>query len=51
MKEIIIFQFLKRVVQRSHSVACSSKKCTLPYSYFVFKYMYLVLYFEAKNSC
>ena len=39
---------LKHVAQRSHSEACSLKKCTLPYIYFVFKC--LVLYFGIKKE-
>ena len=39
---------LKHGVQRSHSEACSLKKCTLPYTYFVFKC--LVLYFGMKKE-
>ena len=39
MKELkikLIFLTFKHVVQRSHSEPCNSKKCTLPYIYFVF---------------
>ena len=39
---------LKHGAQRSHSEACSLKKCTLPYIYFVFKC--LVLYFGIKKE-
>ena len=39
---------LKHGAQRSHSEACSLKKCTLPHIYFVFKC--LVLYFGIKKK-
>ena len=38
---------LKHDAQRSHSEACSLKKCTLPYIYFAFKC--LMLYFGIKK--
>ena len=37
LKIKLILLLLKHGVQRSHSQACSLKKCTLPYTYFVFK--------------
>ena len=39
---------VKHGAQRSHSEACSLKKCTLPYIYFVFKC--LVLYCGIKKE-
>ena len=45
--KLILLNF-KHGVQRSHSQACSLKKCTLPYTYFVFKC--LVLYFGIKKE-
>ena len=48
LKIKLIFLNLKQSVQRTHSQACSSKKCTLPYTYFVFKC--LVLYFGIKKE-
>ena len=44
----LILQNLKHDAQRSHSEACSLKKCKLPYIYFAFKC--LVLYFGIKKS-
>ena len=41
LKIKLILLNLKHSVKRSHSQACSSKKCTLPYTYFVFKYIVL----------
>ena len=35
LKIKLFFPNLKQSVQRTHSQACSSKKCTLPYTYFV----------------
>ena len=43
-----ILRNLKHGDQKSHSEACSLKKCTLPYIYFVFKC--LVLYFGIKKE-
>ena len=37
LKIKLILLDLKHGAQRSHSEACSLKKCTLPYIYFVFK--------------
>ena len=48
LKIKIILLNLKHGDQRSHSEACSLKKCTLPYTYFVFKW--LVLYFGIKRK-
>ena len=48
LKIELILQNLKHGVKRSHSQACSLKKCTLPYTYFVFKC--LVLYFGIKKE-
>ena len=45
--KLILLNF-KHGVQRSHSQACSLKKCTLPYTYFIFKC--LVLYFGIKKE-
>ena len=47
-KSLSILLNLKHGAQRSHSEACSLKKCTLPYIYFVIKC--LVLYFGIKNE-
>ena len=44
----LILLNLKHGAQRSHSEACSLKKCSLPYLYFVFKC--LVLYFGIKKE-
>ena len=44
----LILPNLKHGTQRSHSEACSLKKCTLPYIYFVFKC--LMLYFGIKKE-
>ena len=46
--EKLILPNLKHGAQRFHSEACSLKKCTLPYIYFVFKC--LVLYFGIKKE-
>ena len=43
-----ILRTLKHGAQRSHLEACSLKKCTLPYIYFVFKC--LMLYFGIKKK-
>ena len=48
LKIKLILPNLKHGAQRSHSEACSLKKCTLPYIYFVFKC--LVLYFGIKKE-
>ena len=48
LKIKLILRNLKHGAQRSHLKDCSLKKCTLPYIYFVFKY--LVLYFGIKKS-
>ena len=48
IKNQINFTKLKHGAQRSHSEACSLKKYTLPYIYFVFKC--LVLYFGIKKE-
>ena len=48
LKIKLILPNLKHGAQRSHSEACSLKKCTLPYIYFVFKF--LVLYFGIKKE-
>ena len=50
LKIKLILPNLKYGAQRSHSEACSLKKCTLPYTciYFVFKC--LVLYFGIKKE-
>ena len=45
--KLILLNF-RQGAQRSHSEACSLKKCTLPYIYFVFKC--LVLYFGIKKE-
>ena len=45
--KLILLNF-KHGVQRSQSKGCSLKKCTLPYTYFVFKC--LVLYFGIKKE-
>ena len=42
------FFIFKHVVKRSHSEACSLKKCTLPYIYFAF--IYLILTFGIKKE-
>ena len=47
-KNKLILLNLKHGAQRSHSEACSLKKCTLPYIYFVIKR--LVLYFGIKKD-
>ena len=44
----LIFLIFKHVVKRSHSEACSLKKWTLPYIYFVF--ICLILYFGIKKE-
>ena len=44
----LILPNLKHGAQKSHSEACSLKKCTLPYIYFVYKC--LVLYFGIKKE-
>ena len=48
LKIKLILPNLRHGAQRSHSEACSLKKCTLPYIYFVFKC--LVLYFGIKKE-
>ena len=48
LKIKLILPNLKHGAQKSHSEACSLKKCTLPYIYFVFKC--LVLYFGIKKE-
>ena len=48
LKNKLILPNLKHCAQRSHSEACSLKKCTLPYIYFVFKC--LVLYFGIEKE-
>ena len=48
LKIKLILLNLKHGAQRSHSEACSLKKCTLPYIYFVFKC--LVLYFGIRKE-
>ena len=48
LKIKLILLNLKHGVQRSHSQTCSLKKCTLLYTYFVFKYF--VLYFGIKKE-
>ena len=48
LKIKLILLNLKHDVQRSHSQACSLKKYTLSYIYFVFKC--LVLYFGIKRE-
>ena len=48
LKIKLILPNLKHGAHRSHSEACSLKKCTLPYIYFVFKC--LVLYFGIKKE-
>ena len=48
LKIKLILLNLKHGTYRSHSEACSLKKCTLPYIYFVFKC--LVLYFGIKKE-
>ena len=51
MKELkikLFFLIFKHIVQRSHSEPCSSKKCTLPYIYFVF--ICLILSFGIKKE-
>ena len=48
LKIKLILLNLKHGAQRSLSEACSLKKCTLPYIYFVFKC--LVLYFGIKKG-
>ena len=48
LKIKLILLNLKHGAQRSHSEACSLKKCTLPYIYFVIKC--LVLYFGIKTE-
>ena len=48
LKIKLILRNLKHGAQRSHLEACSLKKCTLPYIYFVFKC--LVLYFGIKKE-
>ena len=48
IKKKIISPNSKHGAQWSHSEACSLKKCTLPYIYFVFKC--LVLYFGIKKE-
>ena len=47
-ESILILLNFKHGAQRSLSEACSLKKCTLPYIYFVFKS--LVLYFGIKKG-
>ena len=48
IKNKLILLNLKHGAQRYHSEACSLKKCTLPYIYFVFKC--LVLYLGIKKE-
>ena len=48
LKINLILLNLRRGAPRSHSEACSLKKCTLPYINFVFKC--LVLYFGIKKE-
>ena len=48
LKINLILINLRHGAQRSHSDACSLKKCTLPYIDFVFKC--LVLYFGIKKE-
>ena len=48
LKIKLILLNLKHDAQRSHSEACSLKKCTLPYIYFAFKC--LMLYFGIKKE-
>ena len=48
LKIKLILPNLKHGAQRSHTEACSLKKCTLPYIYFVFKC--LVLYFGINKE-
>ena len=48
LKIKLILLNLKHDAQRSHSEACSLKKCTLPYIYFAFKC--LMLYFGIKEE-
>ena len=45
LKIKLILLNLKHGVQWSHSQACSLKKCTLPYTYFVFKSIALFFFF------
>ena len=48
LKIKLILRNFKHGAQRSPSEACSLKKCTVPYIYFVFKC--LVLYFGIKKE-
>ena len=48
LKIKLILLNLKHDAKRSHSEACSLKKCTLPYIYFAFKC--LMLYFGIKKE-
>ena len=48
LKIKLILVNLKHDAQRCHSEACSLKKCTLPYIYFVIKC--LLLYFGIKKE-